>query len=40
VTDVDTIEIQARLRDSPQTVTGLRVQWRSSNDGVLRVAQL
>src|SRR5947207_7472129 len=40
VSDVDTIEIQVRLRDSPQTVTGLRVQWLSSNDEVLRVVQL
>ena len=40
VTDVDTIEIQVRLRDSPENITGLRVRWKSSDDQVLRVVQL
>src|SRR6266540_3384050 len=37
VTDVDTIEIHVRFRDSPQEITGLRLRWESSNDAVLRV---
>jgi len=40
VTDVDTIEIRLRFRDSPQEITGLRLRWQSSNDDVLRVVQL
>src|SRR5713226_1787126 len=37
VTDVATIEIHVRFRDSPQEITGLRIRWQSSNDNVLRV---
>ena len=40
VTDVDTIEIRVRFRDSPQEITGLRVRWQSSNEDVLRVVPL
>jgi alpha-tubulin suppressor-like RCC1 family protein len=40
VSDVDTIEIQVRLRDSPQTITGLRVRWQSRTEDVLRVVEL
>ena len=38
-TDVVTLEVRVRFLDSSQEITGLRLEWRSSNDEVLHVVQ-
>jgi hypothetical protein len=40
VTQVDTLAVDVRLLGSTTLVTGLRLTWRSSDEGVLGVAQL
>jgi alpha-tubulin suppressor-like RCC1 family protein len=40
VTQVDTLEVDVRLLGSTTRVTGLRLKWQSSDESVLKVAQL
>lgn len=40
VTDVETLSVQVPVTGGTTVVTGLRVRWHSSDDGILRVVQL